>query len=447
MYSRRFFTDGMKSLLHFDYPYHGASNSALHDELGLCSWSKNGAPMFASSYSPADVNYYDAPKFGYRCLYTQSESDYIFSVNSIFDSQKFSAEIFINLRSSSEGRIFSFMCGNSISLSLMIRSGGYVAVNSAMSDTALNINTWYHLRMNYKDNNVYVYLDGNLILTANSIHLQGITALRIGGCHALFDEFAFWDESREASIPYYPYEGYLDLVKMGGFGDGHDGEFKTALTTNHNPEGKVTSAYGTSFTVDTWYPLGNFTKINAGDEIMFYVTADKKSTYHELAGLFAFRHIVYLNNYSFVIDSPVIDEFDMEEAFRNYTVYALKVPNYTTFRCTAIYPSYHARVGIIRSTEDMTFINTFITTSTTNFYNVPLAPGDLPDRLLGVSSHGIFLCGGTLSLLKERSTARLSVDNCNILAAAKKLNIDSSTFPRISTSLESGLHYLAGEWA
>lgn len=447
MFSRRFFADGLKSLLHFDYPYHGATNSALHDELGLCEWAKNGSAMFASAYSPADVNYYDAPKFGYRCLYTQSESDYIYSVNSIFDSQEFSAEIYLYLRSSSEGRIFSFMNGSYISLSLMIRSGGYVAVNSTVSDTALVINTWYHIRMNFKNNNVYVYLDGNLILTANSIHLSNITALRIGGCHALFDEFAFWDEAREASVPYYPYEGYLDLVKMGGFGDGHDGEYIHSMTTYHNPEGKVTSAYDTFFTVDTWYPLGNFNKINTGDEIMFYVTADKKSTYHELAGLFAFRHIVFLNNYSFVVDSPVTEEFDMEEAFKNYTVYALKVPNYSACRCTAITPSYHAKVGIIRSTGDMTFINTFITTSAPNFYNVPLAPGNLPDRLLGVSSHGIFLCGGTLSLAKERSTARLSIDKCNILAASRKLNIDSSTFPRIATSSEPGLHYLAGEWA
>ena len=44
MYSRRFFTDGMKSLLHFDYPYHGASNSALHDELGCAHGQKTARP-------------------------------------------------------------------------------------------------------------------------------------------------------------------------------------------------------------------------------------------------------------------------------------------------------------------------------------------------------------------------------------------------------------------
>ena len=99
MYTRRNFP-GILSLLHFDFPHYNADNSALKDEASQETWSRHGNIMTASKYSPADYTDSNTPKFGYRCLYSQSSTDYVTASNShgtfdINSSGPYTFEVFI----------------------------------------------------------------------------------------------------------------------------------------------------------------------------------------------------------------------------------------------------------------------------------------------------------------------------------------------------------------
>ena len=73
----RKFSRYVKILMHFDYPYFAEAGDGLRDEIGTLSWSKVGSAELVGVEQPVMIVVTGTPKFGWRCLQTESNSDYI----------------------------------------------------------------------------------------------------------------------------------------------------------------------------------------------------------------------------------------------------------------------------------------------------------------------------------------------------------------------------------
>ena len=491
MYTRKVST-GILSLVHFNFPHYYALNSGLKDEIPGNSWYIAGNAAFAGKYQPVDVVISNAPKFGYRCLYTQSNSDYIFSrgLTGTIDGT-LCAEIFINIQSSTAGNILAVSNGGDEIFSLSVTASRNVKFSSnnwnitATSDNALSLNSWHHIRLAVSNRTVTVYADGVQIISADApVESVTFTMIRIGGANALYDEFILRDNIPAFTVTSQPYNLALDMTKMGGFGTGRDGEF-TADSGNVsvNTCGHVSAVNGKNFTVHSWAYANHkpVKEINAGDEVMFLVL-QKSSGPDELCGLYAFRNIISVDGKNFSVDAPVNDEFDMAEAVNNYLVYCYKIPHFAKADISAdLYTNHY--VAAFRCSGDVNFTGGTHMNATgghigrNDSHN--LTHSDLPDRMIPSAGNIIITCGGKftapegarLGHEKAGSIFRpagyggrvINGDNCimipyspsttaygfNILIAAKRSAVDESAlaYGARATNWYSGLCYLAGDLA
>lgn len=492
MYSRRSF-GSIKSLLHFDFPHHYATNSGLKDEASPESWHLNGNANFAGKFPPVDVSTTNAPKFGYRSLHTSANSDYAYcaNLNNTFkfnNSGPLEFELFFYLLTSANGNLITLMSGNDTVFTLSISSEKLSASSTSFgisitSSNSITINTWHHVRVSLSSNSCNVYYNANSIGTATISGTKSATvsSVRIGGINGYLDEFVYrWGGTSAGGVPTAPYQGTLDITKAGGFGTGRDGSLilsgSGAVYINTSAIISAVSN-GTLFTHNGFAPVSSSVgriiagEPKQGDEVMLWV--EPTGSKDNLAGLYAFRNIVSVSANSFTIDSPVVDEFDMDEALRYYKIIATKIPHFTTVTLnrTSCLKMPHYFIAF-RATGNVSWdcYNSTYEKATT-MVNFALSHSDLPDRILPSYANIMIFCGGTCSV-----TGRMGVDSnqpyrlggyggaddvagqimigsrdsdihgANILIAAKTLNVDSNSllYGAKSATHYSGLCYLAG---
>ena len=488
MYTRRIFT-GIKSLLHFDFPHANANDSGLKDETGLETWTRSGSAMFASKYQPSDFSASNAPKFGYRCLYTKSANDFIQSTNNnaSFSTDKFDTEIFICPQSSTAGNILAFMNGNSESLALSLTSSRALKVSSSSwslaseSSFIVPLNSWHHVRLQVSGTMLKVFADGAQVIGVN---VPGgklpVTGLRIGGAHSFFDEFVYRDNIQNAFVPTQPAQGVLDLTKIGGFGTGADGEFYgNASDMTLNTHGRIQTLSGVNASVNSWFTANHAAKsLSPGDEVMFFAINHTGSYALDIRGLYAFRRVISSDGNNFIIDSPLVTEFGRSDFVYNDYLYAFRVPNFSNVTVTGHNLYALNQLIAFRCTGNVTFQNAGTKPSTTTHTrndDYDLSHSDLPDRMISSQGNLIVVCGGTftadssthLGHVKASSAMRPagygasssydmpvmignpgnSIYGFNVLIAARKIRIDSNSldYGAMSTGSYSGLCYLAGD--
>ncbi len=489
MYTRKVST-GILSLVHFDFPHYYALNSGLKDEIPGNSWYIAGNANFAGKYQPVDVVISNAPKFGYRCLYTQSNSDYIFSRGLTGTVNSLCAEIWLNIQSSTTGNIFAAMNASDEIFSLSVTASRNVKFSSnnwnitVTSDNALSLNSWHHIRLAISNRTVTVYADGVQIISTNTdVESVTFTMIRIGGANALYDEFILRDNIPTFTVTSQPYNLALDITKMGGFGTGRDGEL--IIDTGNvaiNTCGHVTAVNAKNFTLAllTYATYKPVKEINAGDEVMFLVL-QKSSGPDELCGLYAFRNIISVDGKNFSVDAPVNDEFDMAEAVNNYNVYCYKIPHFSKADISANLLTRHYVIAF-RCSGDVNFTGGTkaqdgTVTARSDTHN--LTHSDLPDRMIPSLGNIIITCGGKFTAPEGARLGHekagtithpagyggrvINGENCimipyspsstaygfNILIAAKRLAIDENAlaYGARATNWYSGLCYLAGDLA
>ncbi|MBQ6971825.1 MAG: hypothetical protein IJP86_05655 [Synergistaceae bacterium] len=423
---------------------------------------------------------------------TQSADDYVHASNTgaftVSGTDKFTLEIFADFLSSSAGNIISFMAGTSQALSITLEASRILKVsvpNWGITFTGADIpalSAWHHIRLTSNGADLSLWLDGALEGRANltgTSQLQ-VTECRIGGCHALLDEFAFRDGDAGAGVPFEPFRLSLDITKAGGFGTGRDGALNltSANAFTVNTRGRVKEASGVNMQVISWTAANYFKTVNPGDELMFLVTCRNDSfPSTDLAGLYAFRDVVAVNDTYITVDRPITDEFDMTEALASYIVTAYKIPHLSSLSFTG-QARFNWDVFAVRSSGDVSWNGaTYVEKHDLRRDSIALSHSDLPDRMIPSAGNILIFCGGTFTApegarighTKAGSITRgpgiggstlwdnpimvgaetLRYAECNILIAAKRLRIDQSALAYGATisSRYSGLCYLAGDFA
>ena len=443
--------------------------------------------MTASKYSPADYTDSNTPKFGYRCLYSQSSTDYVTASNShgtfdINSSGPYTFEVFIQPKDSSAGNIISFVSGNSDVLTLSITTSRTFKITCSAWSLSLTgtvtagLSTWVHVRAVINAGDIFLYV--NNVQDAHTTITSGlslkVTAIRVGGSHAFLDEFCFMNKAASASVT-VPYQGTLDITKAGGFGSGRDGTVNvdSASTVSVNMFGKVSKADGLAFTAN-WETSTLCSSIKAGDEVMFLVFHKGNSSPDDLIGRFAFRNITGVSGNSFTVDKSVTEEFDMSDAFSKCYVYAYKIPHFSSFTFTGTLLS-SGHVTAFRCTGDVHWngqCGDYRPISLEAYRGShQMCHSDIPDRM--TPTHNILVfCGGTFTAPSTASIGSVGTAagqaspgyggkrgdesvmigthsanrGANILIAARKLAIDSAALDYGGWSYGySGCCYLAGE--
>ena len=411
MYTRRLW-GAVKSLLHFDYPHYYADGSGLKDEASPEQWRKSGNASFVGRADPSDEHITDAPRFGYRCLKTSGNDSYVSSSNSygtfsLTGSWAVNIDIFVYVLESLAGIIWAFMDGASQALSLsltesrsLVLSSAQLGLNLTVIDS-LTLSSWHHVRAVISGGTAKVYIDGAeagaATFTQDSLN---VSSFRIGGCGALFDEFCYRIDPAFVSVPVEPYRGALDITKAGGFGDGHDGELNHTGTGSFslNTCGVVKEYSGTSVRVNSWIQATYYKSINPGDEIMFLVKQTSSLRDSSLCGRYAFRHVVSIDGTNFTIDRPVSEEFSMDEALRDYTVTAYKIPNLTSLTFTNGKARLKHWIFAARATGNIIWGgSTVIDSGQYRHDDLTLCHSDLPDRMPYYMGNILMFAGGTFS--------------------------------------------------
>ena len=146
-------------------------------------------------------------------------------------------------------------------LALSIESGALQLTSTSWgieetSQTTLTADTWQHVLLRLSGGTAKVYLDGTEALSAsitgNAIEPETV---RLGGYYGFMDEFVFRDEADTdaPTIPTHPYNGTLDIAKVGGYGTGLDGDAEIRIISQINSYGLINSITDSkTFTVSSW---------------------------------------------------------------------------------------------------------------------------------------------------------------------------------------------------
>ncbi len=227
--SHRHFDYHIKSLLHFDYPYYSELNDGLNDEINGNIWARSGNAQLVGEHSPAQTIIEGTPKFGYRCLYTQSENDFISSSLPAFSlkaSGSYEFFCFVRPTASQQGTIISLTSGDYQRLTFSLNSDRNICSAcsdwnfSAQSSASLSLNEWHSLALRLAPSQLSIIIDG----TTETFPITSRTDLpatgcRIGGFNGQVDEFIFRD-SFSTSLPTEPVQATLHSNELGGFGEG-----------------------------------------------------------------------------------------------------------------------------------------------------------------------------------------------------------------------------------
>lgn len=412
--SLRFHDSNIKSLLHFDHPHFGDTGDGLADSIGLFSYSRNGNARLTSSQTPADLITNNTPKFGYRCLHTEGNSDFITGTGSSLTLPQIEASMWVRPTSSTAGNLLILKNADTVILSLVLDASGRLCLNS--SPLALNftgtdtlaLNTWHYVRVQVSTAaaNISVNNSAGTSSAVNAGTLPEFNTIQLGGIHGQIDEFTL-RSAFTSGLPAEPVKGSISLNDFGGFGSGALGN----VTLNANC---VINTYGLLYSAQnldtaTVY-TGKFGEFKVGDEVLLHETG--------YCG-YCFRTITGISGNVITFDRPPQHSINPQFGFNNCVM--IQVPHFNTLTVNAgvtVSPPLtnsemstltHGLV-VFRVKGDCTINGSVITSGKGRERESPAweassqmtAKGvnhsTLPDYFVTGTGGGIFIaCGGTLT--------------------------------------------------
>ena len=275
--SLRYHDPHIKSLLHFNFPHYLESGDALADDIGIFSWTRSGnAELLGSEYPPPDAMS-GCPKFGYRCLRTSSNSDYILGTGDTQSFPKLEASMWIRDGSSSNSNIMLLKNGDSTVLSLTHNADRkFVLTCSTIgltltSHESLQTNTWIFLRVQVSPSgaNISVNNSAGTSATLSASSLPQFNKIQLGGLYGEIDEFTLRNDFT-SGLPGEPTKGNLDVNALGGFGAGSLGNVTLNANCIMNTAGYMSGENKDNRT--TWLveaiQTGKFGTFKTGDEVL-----------------------------------------------------------------------------------------------------------------------------------------------------------------------------------
>ena len=333
-----------KSLLHFDFPYYEEVGDGLRDEIGILNWSRSGNAKLVGVEEPVDENVAGTPKFGYRCLQTAGNTDYLSASSSgnVIDilgldaTKAYEFECFVRPTAAAAGNIVAIRDASTDLFTISKDADNKIMVTglgvTLVSMNAIPLNAFTHILVRLSGGTASIYIGG--VASGSVSGLAGsfsATEIRLGGIAGQMDEFMFSHRAGTGtpSVPANPYQGTVDYRTLGGFGDGKHGDYTAAGTSvNINTYAMVSGISGKSVIVGS-RTEGAFGDFEAGDEIMIHVSRkqNESSTVEDDLGKYSLRRIAAVSGSTITLNKTV-DEFT--PAFSNYRIQAIKVPNFNT---------------------------------------------------------------------------------------------------------------------
>lgn len=454
-FNRRKFDTNIKSLIHFDYPYFAEPFDGCRDEINGNIFARYGGVKFVGTQIPCDKIIAGTPKFGYRCLCSASNIDYIAAKNradifSLKANCDYEFECFIMAMSqSTQGNIISLVKDNESVFTIALTTGMRITVQcpemnlNVLSSETLESSVWYFVRVCLHSGSLKIYVSAGKSNSDSEPDSDGWTSetaippamgasgsgeyeavslaadeLRIGGLNGFIDEFLMRDSKSTSGIPSEPHQGFLDINLAGGYGNGSS-DIVMGNDAVINSHAKITLVSGTLVKLSK-IAKGQLSDFSAGSEIMFHVI-QPRGTEDSETGKFAFRRILSTRTKSSIlyatIDEPVTEEFDLASCIASYYVQAVSVPNLNTFTlpaertlspllCAAV-RDYAGGVIVLKTKSDMTIDGKIITALQDKLKH--FGPrrtdkqqgthADLINRFIINYGGGIMLfCGGTLRI-------------------------------------------------
>lgn len=414
-YTRRRFSGGILSLLHFDFPYYGEPEDGLRDEASLEKWTRHGTVRLVGTETPNDAVVSGTPKFGYRCLQgTGNTNDYVSGTNitgqwNMDMSKVYEIECFVRVTSSAEGYVFMLVGEGGSSLLTLGKNTSnqlyLVGAASGTSSSMLTVNVWQHVLVRITGGHGYIFVDGTQVLdvTLSAGQVLGVAEVRLGGFAGQMDEFVFRNDVTPGTVPEAPYQGAVDIQKV-SYIYGKDGTDLVAPTYGFiwNMYGRVKSVQGRVITTE--WRNNNVPLLYS--VVMLHVT-EKQKTDESLLGCYAFRQIVGVNGTTLTLDRDVTEEFSLAQAVQGYVVQivqynapkTLTVPTGAIWYCPNYRTEGYGGIVILSSYGDMT-INGIVTSTGYGPHRTDMQQftnAGLIDRFIVGGGGGVFiLCGGTL---------------------------------------------------
>ena len=341
----------IKTLLHFDYPYHLNATVfepgyGLRDELV----SNNQSTIAWSRIIPSSgVGYGDSSKvwMGRGCAEFHSDSEFILGTNldnlwdldplaqyeieffinpinydavNILKLENFSSNVF-NLKFTSEGML-QLQCGapwNNILLegSIIIPTANYSHILLRVNNGELSIR-------------VNAILDIAMTIPTNTV--LKVSDIYLGGYVGLMDEFCFRYEIRpDFAPPLTQYVGSVNVSEFHGYGDGALGTFETTANFHPNTHSQIIGLQNNG-QILTLNPLverqvGQYGDFEVGDEVMIHVSVPKVGTVCEHIFKYDFARIVEIQDDIITLDRE-IEAFPASTIMDDYILQLVTIPNY-----------------------------------------------------------------------------------------------------------------------
>lgn len=385
-------------LSHFDYPYFGEPNTGLRDEVTNSNtlWRSVGNVTFAGHEFPVEEELTDTsiPKWGYRCVHLGANAKLELSVPNVINaikSQHGELSFMLRKNSTSAGPILELKSGNTIIMSIS-NSGGTIDINSA-------VNKWQYVLLRFEEK-LTVYVDGQQKGFYNYPSNYGeISLISLGGSDIYVDEFRVSDALGEITEPTEPYHARIKLNRIGGYGDGHNGNYTIATTNIQiNSYAQVTGIInGTRISIanTSWTKYG---MPKPGDEVMLHVVEATSGVWSEL-GKYEFGKILSISSSVIELETG-LQELDLVNILKQYKVQVISVPNLRTLSIgengTIVPCSYaNGRGGLVvlRVSEECQLYGGIYTTGygpqRTDYYQ--MTHGELIDRIILNNGGGVML--------------------------------------------------------
>lgn len=414
--SRREYKNGEIALLHFDFPYYGETGDGLRDEIGKLSWSAQGNAKLVGTEAPVAQVVEGTPKFGYRCLQTAANTDYIKAeeVTGLLNINKagnYEFECFLRPTNvTTPGNILALLNAGTEVFSAAVSSTGNVVVTvddtPIVSSALLSQEAWTHLLIRISGGNLNLYFNGAGAGTG-SIAAGTVEAdeIRLGGFVGQMDEVRIRKAAGSGipTVPATPYQGSINLKSLGGFGDGSTGDDTiTQAGVDINTTAMVQSGSQQNLMLGE-QSVGRYGTIQPGDKVMIHVSRGKTAEATEEFSKFSIRTVAGFNGGVLTLDSA-ITEFIVSPS--EYYIQVVKIPQFRNLNIASggslIPKAWNTTTGggIVAAVVqgNCTVSGKIITTGKgiTRIEQMPFCHSMMPDRFL-LTGNVFLLCGGTFS--------------------------------------------------
>ncbi len=414
--SRREYKNGEIALLHFDFPYYGETGDGLRDETGKLSWSAQGNAKLVGAEAPVAQVVEGTPKFGYRCLQTAANTDYIVAQDAtgllnVNKGGKYEFECFLHPTDvTAPGNILALLSSETEVLSAAVSSTGNVVVTvddtPLVSSVLLSQDAWTHLLIRISGGNLNLYLNGAEAGTGSiAAGIVEADEIRLGGFVGQMDEVRIRNAAGSGipTVPAAPYQGSINLKSLGGFGDGSTGDDTiTQAGVDINTTAMVQSGSQQNLMLGE-QSVGRYGTIQPGDKVMIHVSRGKTADATEEFSKFSIRTVAGFNGGVLTLDNA-ITEFIVSPS--EYYIQVIKIPQLRNLNIASggsLTPKAwdtNTGGGIVAAVvqENCTVSGKIITTGKgiTRIEQMPFCHSMMPDRFL-LTGNVFLLCGGTLS--------------------------------------------------